>query len=91
MTKKEAVKYIKLFFIAFACCIPLFVVIGIFLTQYIGNVWSVVIYIVIGAGAFVLAIYLDKKHEEKLALKREKSKLARRYRQSSNEKNEKTN
>lgn len=89
MTKKEAVKYIKLFFISFACCIPLFAIIGIFLTQYIGNIWSVVIYIVIGAGAFVLALYLNKKHEEKLALKREKSKLAKRYKQLSIDKNEK--
>lgn len=89
MTKKEAVKYIKIFLLSFACCIPLFAIIGIFLTQYIGNVWSVVIYIFIGAGAFVLGLYLNKKHEEKLELKREKSKLARRYRQLSNDKNNK--
>lgn len=79
MSKKEFVKNMKLFLIAFACCIPLFVVMGIFCRDALGGFWIVTIYVVIGAGAFVLALHIDKKRQEKLALKREKSRLRKRF------------
>lgn len=81
MNRKEVVKDIKIFFVAFACCIPLFVVIGIFLTPLIGDVWTVVIYVLIGAVAYVLALIISKKRQEKLELKREKSKMTQKYKQ----------
>lgn len=79
MSKKEFVKNMKLFLIAFACCIPLFVVIGIFCRDALGGFWTVTIYVVIGAGAYILALLINKKRQEKLELKREKSRLRKRY------------
>ena len=79
MTKKEYLKIFKRFFLAFLCCLPIYILIGIFLREKIGNVWTVVIYVVIGAIAFVLAEIIHKNHEEKMELKREKNKLKRRY------------
>ena len=79
MTKKEFIKVFKRFFLAFLCCLPIYVLIGIFLREKIGNVWTVVIYVVIGAIAFVLAEIIHKKREENLELRREKAKQKRRY------------
>ena len=79
MTKKEFIKIFKRFFLAFLCCLPIYVLIGIFLREKIGNVWTVVIYVVIGAIAFVLAEIIHKNHEEKMEQKREAVKQKRRY------------
>lgn len=79
MTKKEFIKIFKRFFLAFLCCIPFYILIGVFLREKIGNVWTVVIYVFLGAGAFVLAEIINKKHEEKMELKRAKAKFKRRY------------
>ena len=87
MTKKEFIKIFKIFFLAFLCCLPIYILIGIFLREKIGDVWTVVIYVVIGAIAFVLTEIIHKKHEEKIALKREKAKLKRRYKHLENIKN----
>lgn len=87
MSKKEFIKNMKLFLIAFACCIPLFVVIGIFWRDALGGFWTVTIYVVIGAGAFILALLIDKKRQEKLALKREKSRLRKRFKVVENAQN----
>lgn len=84
MTKKEFVKIFKRFFLAFLCCLPIYVLIGIFLREKIGNVWTVVIYVVIGAIAFVLAEIIHKKREEQLELRREKARLKRRYKHLEN-------
>lgn len=90
MTKKEFLRVFKRFLIAFLCCLPIFILIGIFLTDKIGNVWTIVIYIVIGAGAYVLAEFLCRHHEQKMAERREKTKLMRRYKNLNLDKNEKT-
>lgn len=79
MTKKEFIRIFKRFIIAFLCCLPIFILIGIFLREKIGNVWTVVIYVIIGIGAYVLAEIICKRHEQKMELKREKSRLKRRY------------
>ncbi len=79
MTKKEFIKIFKRFFLSFLCCLPIFILIGVFLRQKIGRVWTVVIYVVIGAIAFVLAEIIHKKHEEKMELRREQAKQKRRY------------
>ena len=79
MTKKEYLKIFKRFFLAFLCCLPIYILIGIFLREKIGNVWTVVIYVVFGAIAFVLAEIIHKKREENLELRREKARQKRRY------------
>lgn len=86
MNKKEVSKLIKRFFIAFAICLPLFVVIGIFLTPIIGNVWSVVIYVVIGLGVFFLEEAVYKKIAQKKQEAREKALLKRKYQKAMNSK-----
>ncbi len=80
MTKKEFVRNFKLFLISFVCCIPLFVLIGVLWRDNLGSFWTITIYVLIGAGAYVLALLIDKKRQEKLALKREKSRMERKYR-----------
>lgn len=90
MTKKEFLKIFKRFFLAFLCCLPIYILIGIFLREKIGNVWTVVIYVVIGAIAFVLAEIIHKNYEEKMELKREKTRLERRYKHLENIENIKT-
>lgn len=79
MTRKEFVKNLKLFLIAFACCIPLFVLIGVLWRDNLGSFWTITIYVVIGAVAYILAMLINKKRQEKLALKREKSKMQKKY------------
>lgn len=79
MTRKEFVKNLKLFLVAFVCCIPLFVLIGVLWRDNLGSFWTIAIYVVIGAGAYVLALLVNKKRQDKLALKREKSKMKRNY------------
>ena len=91
MTKKEFLKIFKRFFLAFLCCLPIFILIGIFLREKIGNVWTIVIYVVIGAVAFILAEIIHKKHEEELELKREKARQKRRYQHLENVENSKVN
>ena len=90
MTRKEFLRVFKRFLIAFLCCLPIFILIGIFLTDKIGNVWTIVIYVVIGAGAYVLAEVLCRRHEKKMEEKREKSRLMRRYKNLNLDKKEKT-
>ena len=79
MTKKEFVKIFKRFFITFLICLPIFVLIGVFLTGKISNFLIILMYVVIGAVAFVIEELWWAKHQKKLEQRREEAKLKRKY------------
>ena len=91
MTKKEFKSIFKRFFITFLICIPIFVVIGIFLTPLIGDIWSIVIYVSIGGLAFFLeelwwkgySKKQEAKRQENLRLRKEKKRMKAIYDKSS--------
>lgn len=78
MTRKDVSNLYKRFFITFLICIPIFVVIGVFLTKYIGNVWTVVLYVVIGIIAMILEELWYKGYKKRQEIKRENAKQAKR-------------
>ena len=80
MNKKDIAKIFKRFFITFLICLPIFILIGVFLTDKIGNVWTVVLFILIGAIAFVLEEIWHKAYQKKQEQKRENARNNRRTR-----------
>lgn len=83
MTKKEFVKVFKRFFITFLICLPLLVLVGVFLTGKISNALIIFLYVLIGALAFVLEELWWSKHQKKLEQVREESRKKRKLKQYS--------
>lgn len=76
MTKKQITKLFKRFFITFLLCLPLFVIFGVFLGEKIGS-WAILVYVLIGAIAFVLEEIWHNHYEQKQKQKREQAKMDR--------------
>ena len=97
MTRKEFKSVFKRFFITFLICLPIFIVIGVFLTDLIGNVWTIVIYVAIGLLAFFVeelwwkkySVKKEAKRQELLKLRKEKKRMKAQYeKMNKGEKNE---
>lgn len=78
MTKKEIAKLFKRFFITFLLCLPIFAIIGVFAGDKIGSAWSIVLYVLIGAIAFVLEEIWYKGFKQRQQQKREQARQQRR-------------
>lgn len=65
MTKKEAMKLMKRFFITFICCVPLFLFVGVLWGQYFSQPALVTIFTVFAGTVFAIEEYVHYKNINK--------------------------
>ena len=71
MTKKEIYQLMKRFLISFACCVPLFLFVGVMWGQYFSQAVLVIIFTVFAGLVFALEeLYHYKKMEKQKEIKK---------------------
>ena len=78
MTKKDFYQVIKRFLITFACCVPLFVFVGVEWGQYFSQTVMVIMFTVFAGGVFALEeLHNANKLEKQKQIKENKNKGAK--------------